>query len=249
MRREKGGFWTKYDKVQQAEPTEVVSNQNGALYAVLFNADEGPYSDDLIITHNHLVKAGIPDSDIFCLEGDGRTNNRFVKMPATIKSLDSTIDSIRQKAKSNDKLLVFVTNHGGPYNGQSYFLTHGNVGLLEKDFEEMMQDIPVNFGLFYFSQCHSGGFAERMGCGKNIGLSSSTKEEETGSLGGQLYTQSLFKRILKPGIDIETAFDQATSYRATLPYRLTGIYVNPQLRWQNADPSQLYLGSTSSSKK
>ena len=40
MRREKGRFWTRYDKVQQAEPTEAVSNLDGSLYAVLFNANE-----------------------------------------------------------------------------------------------------------------------------------------------------------------------------------------------------------------
>ena len=249
MRKEKGRFWTKYNKVQQAEPTEVVSNLDGSLYAVLFNADKGVYSPDIEIAHKYLIKAGVPNSDIFCLEGQGETNKKFLTIPATIKSLDSVIDVIRQKANNNDELLVFVTNHGAIHEGQAYFLTHENIGLLEKDFESMMQDIPVNFSLFYFSQCHSGGFAERMGCGRNIGLSTSANQENTGSMGGQFYTKNLFKRLLNDDVSIETAFDKANSHVAILPYRLNDVYVNPQLRWQNADPSQLYLGSTSPSKK
>jgi hypothetical protein len=58
MRREKGRIWTRYDKVQQAEPTEVVSNLDGSLYAVLFNSNEGRHSHDLRLVYHSLINAG-----------------------------------------------------------------------------------------------------------------------------------------------------------------------------------------------
>ena len=134
----------------------------------------------------------------------------------------------------------------------------------------MTQYLPVNFGLFYFAQCFSGGFAERMGYGRNIGMS--TADREKGSFGsfrrgvGNYFTQFLFPRVLDGGVTIETAFDEAV-YENTSLKRMNGygrkqglIYPlkkdivgfgieTPQLRWQDADPSQLYLGSSSPSKK
>ena len=112
MRRKKGRFWTKYDNVQQAEPNEVISNLDGSLYAILFNANEGPHSRDLRLVYGSLIDAGVSDSDIFVLEADGRTQNRFVDAPATIRSLESTVNSIRRKANPSDRLFVYITNHG-----------------------------------------------------------------------------------------------------------------------------------------
>ena len=266
MRVESDRVETKFDKVQQAEPTEVVSNLDGSLYAVLFNANEGPHSHDLRFVYHSLIDAGVSDADISVLEGDGRTQNRFVDKPATARNLDSVVDSIRQKASPNDRLLVYITNHGNLVNGQcnveAYYET-----IWEKDFEQMMQDLPTNFGLFYFAQCHSGGFAERMGYGRNIGMSNADREGE--SFGrdyqnvGAYFTHFLFPNILVPGKTIETAFDEAvfenTSTKRLLHeegrkegllYPIGGKAIEiPQLRWQNADPSKLYLGSTSPSKK
>jgi len=59
MRRKKGRFWTKYDNVQQAEPNEVISNLDGSLYAILFNANEGPHSRDLRLVYGSLIDAGV----------------------------------------------------------------------------------------------------------------------------------------------------------------------------------------------
>ena len=263
MRREKGRFWTRYDKVQQAEPTEVVSNLDGSLYAVLFNANEGLHSHDLRLVYHSLIDAGVSDTDISVLEGDGRTQNRFVDKAATTRGLDPVVDSIRQKATSNDRLLVYVTNHGKLVNGQCNVEAYDGT-IWEKDFEQMMQDLPTNFGLFYFAQCYSGGFTERMGYGRNIGMSNAGKEEKSwGSFPENIanyFTHLLFPQILK-GFTIEDVYDGAVRKDTGILQRINPIKpleVNypsikfsetPQLRWQNADPSQLYLGSTSPSKK
>lgn len=267
MRVESDRGETKFDKVQQAEPTEIVSNLDGSLYVVLFNANEGRHSYDLRQVYHSLIDTGVSDADISVLEGDGRTQNRFVDKPATTRGLDSVVDSIRQKASPNDKLLVYVTNHGNLVNGQCNVKTYDGT-IWEKDFEQMMQDLPTNFGLFYFAQCHSGGFAERMGYGRNIGMSNADRNgESNGNIQvGAYFTHFLFPNILVPGKNIETAFDEAVfedTSRTRMnefgriegkiyPYKedeIGSALEIPQLRWQNADPSQLYLGSTSPSKK
>lgn len=255
MRREKGRFLTRYDKVQKAEPTEVVSNLNGSLYVVIFNAREDRHSHDVRLVYHSLIDVGISNTNISVLEGDGMTKNRFVDKPATIRSLDSVIDSIRQKANSNDRLLVYVTNHGNYVNGQSCVEAHYGT-IWEKYFEQMMQDLPVNFGLFYFAQCHAGGFAERMGYGRNIGMSIVNRTELSHGFykEGNAFTRHLFPKILRERVTIEEAFNYATNKNTALWRRATLFLAppyteTPQLRWQNADPSQLYLGSTSPSKK
>lgn len=251
-------FETQFEKVQQAKPTNSISNiTGGSLYAVLFNAREGPHSHDLRFVYHSLIDAGVSDENILILEGSGR-RNRLVDMAATAKNLDSAVSSIRKKSNSKDRLLFYVTNHGFLRNRQCYIKTEDGF-ISEQDFEKMMQDLPVNFGVFYFSQCYSGGFAERMGYGNNIGMSNVTRKEE--SFGrwdkgvGACFTWFLFPEILIPRRTIETAFDEAV-FENTSPERLFHkrgrkegrVYPRgkraiktPQLRWQNANPSKLCL--------
>ena len=246
MRIESDREKTKFDKVQQAESTEVVSNLDGSLYAVLFNANEGPHSHDLRLVYHSLIDTGVSDANISVLEGDGTTQNRFVDKPATTKNLDSVVDSIRQKVTPNDRLLVYLTNHGNLVNGQCNVKAYDGT-IWEKDFEKMMQDLPTNFGLFYFAQCYSGGFAERMGYGKNIGISNSNRNGASHGRHqdniGACFTHFLFPEILKPGITVLDSFEYANSKLCS------HCEDRPQLRWQNANPSELYLGSTSPTKK
>jgi len=256
------------DKIQQAEQTEIVQNLDGELYAVLFNANDGSHSNDIRRVYYSLMDAGASDSNILVLEGDGSTRNRFVDGPATIKSLDEAFDLIRQTAKPNDRLLSYVTNHGNIAYGQSYFNAHDGT-IWEGDFEKITSNLPVNLGLFYFAQCNSGGFAERMGYGRNIGMSSASREENShGGLAinratkeeiksrsvGNYFSQFLFPEIMGKGKTIESAFDEAV-FEDTSDERLNGIgrkegfmyndgslgLETPQLRWQNADPSKLCL--------
>jgi hypothetical protein len=250
MRREKGRLLTKYDKVQQKESTEEVSNLNGSLYAILFNANEGVHSHDLELVYNSLINADVPDLDILALEGDGITKKRFVDKAATIRNLDSAIDSIRQKANKNDKLLVYVTNHGNLVNGQRTFDAYDGK-IWEKDFEQMIQDLPINFGLFYFAQCYSGGFAERVGYGRNIGMANANRKEMSygkfSKKRGSNFTHYLFPSILNHDLTIEQVFDEAvrkdTGFWEGIIHPTSISLQNPQLMWQNADPSKLYLTS------
>ncbi|MFH2028211.1 MAG: hypothetical protein ABIJ08_03670 [Nanoarchaeota archaeon] len=98
-----------------------------------------------------------------------------------------------------------------------------------------------------------------MGYGRNIGMSNTHREGLShGSIYvGNFFTNFLFPGILCEGVTIENAFDCAvyedTSFiKARLNMRgyVFDLYSGcesyhdlPQLRWQNADPSQLYLGS------
>ena len=239
MRIGRPTIWPEYEKIQQAQPTEIIQNLDGTLYAILFNANECRHSYDMQETYYALLHAGISDSDIAVLEGDGKTQNRFVDAPATAKNLESEIDKIRKKADSNDRLLVYVTNHGKLINGQCNFDTYDGV-VWENDFEKMAQDIPVNFGVFYFAQCHSGGFAERMGYGKNIGMSSTNREKTSQGRQngiGAYFTYRLFDSIMVPDMTIENAFDSTID---------TGIDTSERTFWKYNFKTGMFLQSSAS---
>lgn len=241
LRRETKRFWTRNDKIQQAKQTEVVNNLDGSLYAILFNAStwRGDLMD-LGLAYNSLIEANTLDEDILLL---GNFSN--ADYPATTNCLDSAINRVRQVAKPNDRLLIYITTHGSFTNGKCSFKTNdGRIG--EEDYEKMIQDLPVNFTLSYFAQCYSGGFAERVGYGKNIGMSSAARNET--SFGrkseiGAYFSPPLFRTFLKTNTTIEKAFDSAVLSDTLLFWG--GLFNRkiPQLRWQNADPSKLYLGT------
>ena len=134
-----------------------------------------------------------------------------------------------------------------------------------------MQNLPVNFALFYFSQCKSGDFAKKMGDTNYIGLSSVNEKESSWSKPeyfgpGNFFTRFLIPNILDPKMSIEQAFDKTISKYNFLTRLYFGISKKegyffptmnkserefvlspqtPQLKWQNANPSQLYLNYNS----
>lgn len=240
----------RYEKVQQGAPTEPVTNLDGSLYVVLFNAHEGKFSHDIRWAYRVLADSGVPRKNICVLEGNDALDNSYVGGPATLGGLDSAFDSIRQNATKNDRLLVYVTNDGALINSQSVIASADGT-ITEGDFQRVAQDLPVNLGLFYFSQCHSGGFAERMGYGRNIGVSSVAKNEIKISFKGHVdnFTRSFLPAVTGAGSTIESAFQFASDKTASPLRKLLVLSPailfreTPQLRYQNADPSQLYLGS------
>jgi hypothetical protein len=157
-----------------------------------------------------------------------------------------------------------MTNHGSLVNGRCNIKTYDGL-IWEKEFEEIMRDLPVNFGLFYFAQCHAGGFAERMGYGRNIGMSNASRNEKSIGLWkrdiGVYFTYNLFPGILYKSI--ETAFDRAVFLETGILKKLSTVkptdydypilsrhsIITPQLRWQNANPLKLNLGNTINYKK
>lgn len=100
-----------------------------------------------------------------------------------------------------------------------------------------------------------------MGYGRNIGMSNANRKEKSyGHMDnvGAYFSHFLFSNILNPKKTIEQAFDEAV-YETTSIERINNIGLKegfmypcseriksegsetPQLRWQNADPSRLYL--------
>ena len=245
MRAETKKFWARCAKVQQAEPDEEITNLEGSLYAVLFNAKDGRHSRDLRFVYNSLVNNGVKTGNIIILESNGSTRNKFVNLPATIGSLNYALEFIRIKANPNDKLLVYTANAGYISSGKCRLLAYEKT-INEDEFADLTKDLPVNFSLFYFSNDYSGALAERIGNRKNIAIASAASDEINHSWfwRGCDFTYQLFPKILKKGITIEKAFDQAVWNSTNIIRRSFMPYIEtPQLRWQNADPAKLHLGS------
>ena len=103
----------------------------------------------------------------------------------------------------------------------------------------------MNFGIFYFAQCFSGGFAKAMGVNNMIGISSANGNETSKGdmFHASCFTYFLFNHLLKQDVCVEKAFKRA-AFRDTLPWNyLRGGGETPQICWQNANPGNIYLGN------
>ena len=247
-------LFTNSDKIEQEHPTQVINNLDGELYAILFKGPFPEFYNDFGLVYDSLLNSRVPDSNIILLDSCVNRNRGY---PATLEGIEDAVNSLREKVKTNDRFFFHTITHGDYRNKQAYFCGE-NSKIFEKDFEKIMQDLPFNFSLFYFAQCYSGPFAERMGYGSNIGMSNAAKRKSVSKRDFQkwssndFFTKHLFPGLLKKGKTIEHGFDDASWKMHNLPYFLLGLiyppsilpnpaWQKPQLRWQNADPSKLHL--------
>jgi len=208
MGRERGRIRTRFDKVQQAEATEKIVNLQGSLYALLFDGYVEQKSIESALAYQSLIKSGVDKSQILFLKGDGTRSPDH--RSATLDNLELAVDSLKHIAKPDDRLLFYFASHGNVIDREYYFESYDGI-VWEKDLAQMMRGLSVNFSLFYFSQCYGGQFAERIGFGRNIGLSAVSRREKSWAHRGigRYFTNNLFSKLLKDNVSIEQAFDWA----------------------------------------
>lgn len=263
MREEHKRFWYRYDKVQQGESVENIIDKGGATYAVLINTRIGddifPFAADLGYAHDCMVKSGIPNENIVILEGDDKISLSKGALPATSKNLEEILESMRSTITEEDTFVFGFFGHStiqdpwirfklpDPEVYYSDFLprTADTSTRVIKDFSKMLRSIKSNYSVYYFSQCHGGGFAKEVGIGNGIGISSCTRKQDAWGPQredeGNYFNRPLFQKLFERGVTIESAFEYAAAHYIN-PVRILTKIVTPQLFWQNADPSTLYLG-------
>ena len=261
MRTETSRFWKRYDKIQQAESTSQIVDKAGKLYALLIGGeDDGTESIPLQRAYDTLVQSGV--NQIRVLE-----SNQSDKLGASKVNLERALSGIRGSISPDDRMFFYLSGHGCFLeDGSPGFLLPQGEMVAPTEFKEMARDIPYNVGVFYFGSCLGGAFAEVMGYANNIGISpvqQSVREEgesyeaatrrakKKGATNyshpqkGDHFANELFYYLFERKSSIEEAFDRSASRNASLwsggdpdacPGRIT-----PQLRWQNADPSELHL--------
>jgi hypothetical protein len=151
----------------------------GQRYAVLFSgASNNRHTNDLEFLYRTLRDIyGFPAANIYVLNYDGTINyngtpkpivnwpgdNTTYRMPVNGKGtkadLDSVLDTLKTKLKTDDLLLIHTNNHGGHNGTQSYLCTYSGADYLASDFATKLSTLPkFNCLMIMMEQCHSGGF-------------------------------------------------------------------------------------------
>jgi hypothetical protein len=151
----------------------------GQRYAVLFaGASNNRHTNDLEFLFRTLRDIyAFPPANIYVLNYDGTINyngnpkpvvswpgdNTNYRMPVnghgTKAALESVLDTLKTKLKSDDLLLIHTNNHGGHNGKESYLCTYTGPDYLASDFAAKLATLPkFNCLMVMMEQCHSGGF-------------------------------------------------------------------------------------------
>lgn len=183
--------------IQYPQIAEVKKEEdNGKTYALLINGSWNDlfhnFSGEIDHIHNSLIKSGMQESEIYIVSPQKNNNSK--------SGLEIAIKDLSEKVKPNDRFLLYVTNHGGkewvilPF-GES-IIKLGNDTINETQFAEQIERINSNYSVMVFSQCYSGGFAERLGRGNNIALSESRASRTSNGIDKSSYSKYFFPALL-----------------------------------------------------
>lgn len=232
----------RWDMVQTKKPTKVIENIPGELHVVLINAYGGIHSKNIDEVYTKFKKMDACPTNIQVLESKGKSPSRNnVDYPADRGFILESIERLKEKSTNKDRLFFLVTNHGHQIEKGLCTFDIYNGSIREDEFYNMVKDIPCNFGLFYFAQCHSGGFAERIGQHpKYIGMSSTSNNLSAWNNDkvGSWFSHYLIEPSMRKGKTIENAFLCAAD-----KIHIQGDCKDqlPQLFFHNADPGKLSL--------
>jgi hypothetical protein len=134
---------------------------------------------------------------------------------ATLTSIRTALERIAaQMNKDQDILLLYVTSHGS--KDKKISLQHNGVALVDIDsrwLAEQLDATGIKHRVVILSACYSGGFIDDLKGDQTLVITSAAANKKSfGCADDSLFTyfgKAYFKEALKPGVDIEQAFDSA----------------------------------------
>jgi len=93
------------------------------------------------------------------LDGDGE---RDVWLPATLEQVDATLTELASKLTTNDRLFLFMIDHGDSEDGlrESYAFMWGGGRLYDTHLAQLLDAFHVASMSLCLGMCHSGGFMD-----------------------------------------------------------------------------------------
>lgn len=241
-------------------------------YAVLVSGYTVPrHVENLELAYTTLRGLGFEEDKIFVLDDDDSNSDVYpLYKRTTKKNVKSTLEELAGKVDSNDTFLLYTTNHGN-YNAISLgSKTNGGAkgervsnlsmangeDLYSTELAEYLKGINPEVGILVFDQCHSGGFAERLGKGKFVGIApvgvvpNHPIEEETmrnswPQAFWNAYAEKKGDLDSNGRVDLQEAFDYAKKndincYEDSPLFRLDGYTHKPILK-TDLDASKIFL--------
>src|SRR3989344_1089846 len=258
----------RYEIRHQSRNVNVVSEEDNVevesskIYALLINSKDNDFlhnfSGEIDSIYQSLIKAGVSTDNIYII--DAENNKRIANnFSSSLSGIDNSIKDLSNKIDKDDHFILYLTNHGGKNKKNSnssevYVKLKNKRTLKVSDLEEKLKPIKPKTSLMVFPPCFSGAFANRLGKGNIIAISTTTEDRIAYSIG--LYSVDIlatrfFPKLLDPSkydkntdlnkdgkISIEEAFiDTANNdllNNPLSPWR--NIY---QLRYENTDTSDI----------
>ena len=189
-----------------------------------------------------MISRGYEKENLFVLEGKNKPSNQFDcnTLPFSKKHTIEALEHLGKEIKENDVFFMYVMTHGYKtrpipfiYGGQSTLMTFDNeFWITEKELEERLSDIHSHYSVTFFNSCYGGGFAKRLGKGRNIGISVSREDKSTMGYSGvkisekygdfisafTMFFFSVLKGSLPDGKKIDFPNDLSTAFRASSIY-------------------------------
>ncbi|MCR4918521.1 MAG: hypothetical protein K5928_01720, partial [Prevotella sp.] len=142
-----------------------------------------------------------PATDQFCnnyfrssatdLDGDGVAD---LHLAATKANVLSELNRLSQVMTDEDKLLIFVTDHGGTtdYSGGSYICLWNNGKLYDYELASSLSSFDVRSICVVLGQCFSGGFLDNLNSLKRVSLAASTGSEVSWAMSNLCFDEFLY---------------------------------------------------------
>lgn len=102
------------------------------------------------------------------LDGDGI---RDFDGPATLECVDAVFTFLASKVRLNDRLLVYMTDHGGSWGGWNAFayLWNGDI-LTDSHLQDLLLGLTQCQIMTVLEPCYSGGFMDELGTNEEGGM-------------------------------------------------------------------------------
>ena len=128
------------------------------------------------------------------LDGDGTDD---INYSATRSNLSNVFNYLKGQVKSDEQVLIFVTDHGGRRNNESYICLWNEDVISASEFAEEVKKINSHSKKHVvLGQCYSGGFIFPLSSCSNITITTaSMKEELSWSSSDNLYDEFLYHWI------------------------------------------------------
>ena len=187
----------------------IVIGQNGPIQGKL--GMNKVFRDTSDLVYRALNSNGYDKENIFVLE-DRETDTRH-RLPSTGDSLDAVIELLAKKITPHDAFFMYVLAHGsrdGFFHGGEGTLNIGVDRISEVYLSRILGSLNPNHAVYFFNNCFAGGFAQRVGQGRNITIATSQYNKATSAQYfpvASKFTSEFFSKLLQQGSQGKTSVD------------------------------------------
>jgi hypothetical protein len=223
-------------------------------YAVFVNGYPGlenGFSDDIYLAYKTSLDEGFRPKDIYILSNSVRAGISYpTDGPATQESFDLLINHLSRKISKQDLLFFYFTGHGGmqkfknPETGlveSCASLSLYGKDVSDKEIVQKLESLTPKIGVYLTDTCYSGNFAEKLGRGNNIAISSSSPYNlSQGNFTDEFFGAFEYKMGDLDG-DGRVSIGEAFNYAITNDYFTQHNIVTPQIYSEEINPYTVYL--------